>query len=122
MMRTHWRKLSFVVLLGGAVTAGAGCGGDDHQGAGTGGQSGTAAVARPGRRAAVAGLRAAAPRAAHRGHERVRRTSTGGSATGTGGGVEQSSQQIHDALLNAPTAGGVNVTRTPPTATYPTCR
>jgi len=121
MMRAHWRKLSFVVLLGCALTAGAGCGGDNHQGAGTGGQSGgggSTGTAGGGGGAAGGGTAGGGTA----GMSACAATSTGGSATGTGGGVEQSSQQIHDALLNAPTAGGVNVTRTPPTATYPTCR
>jgi molecular chaperone DnaK len=51
---------------------------------------------------------------------------TGGSAAGAtgaaGAGGVQTPQQIHDALLNAPTFGGLDVTRMPPTITYPTCQ
>ena len=113
-MRNYLMQLSFAVLLGGALPGSGGCG-DNRQGAGTGGQSGgsggstgTAGADGGGGGAGGAGVSACG-------------TSTGGSAAGTGGGVEQSPQQIHDALLNAPTVGGISVTRTPPTATYPTC-
>jgi hypothetical protein len=45
--------------------------------------------------------------------------------TGTGGdvvGPAGTPQEVHDALLNAPTFGGLDVTRTPPTITYPVCQ
>lgn len=45
---------------------------------------------------------------------------TGGNATGTGG--MRTPQMIHDGLLNAPTPGGIDVTRTSPTTTYPACQ
>jgi hypothetical protein len=51
--------------------------------------------------------------------------STGGGAGpaseagGAGGGAVP--QQVHDALLNAPTFGGIEVTRAAPTSTYPAC-
>lgn len=49
-----------------------------------------------------------------------------GSAAATGGvmgtGGMLSPQQIHDALLNAPTNGGIEVQRTAPAVNYPACR
>jgi hypothetical protein len=115
-MRAHWLQLSFVVLLGCALTAGGGCG-DDHQRAGTGGQSGGGS----GGSAGMAGGGGGGGGAGGSGASACA-TNTASSAAGTGGGVEQLPQQIHDALLNAPTTGGIDVTRTPPTATYPTCQ
>jgi len=55
-------------------------------------------------------------------------TSACASATGAGGtGGEAPApsgtpQEINDALLNAPTTGGIDVTRTAPTSMYPTCQ
>src|SRR5436190_17191772 len=51
----------------------------------------------------------------------------GGSSRSDAGGVDSGSggmltpQQIHDGLLNAPTNGGIDVTRAPLT-TYPSCQ
>jgi len=108
-MRNYLLRLSFAVFLGGALAGSGGCG-DNHQGAGTsGGSTGTGGGG--GGSGGAAGVSACG-------------ASTGGSAAaGTGGGGgEQSPQQIHDGLLNAPTFGGIDVTRAPPTATYPTCQ
>ena len=50
----------------------------------------------------------------------------GGSGSGAGGGdagggAMLTPQQIHDGLVNAPTNGGIDVTRAPST-TYPSCQ
>jgi hypothetical protein len=98
-VRNYARTFSLVALLGVAVAAGAGCGDSPGAGAaGRGGGSGTTGVAGAGGGAA----------------------GTGGNIGGSGGML--SAQQIHDGLLNAPTTGGVTVTRTPPTITPPTCQ
>ena len=46
----------------------------------------------------------------------------GGHVAGAGGSITQSPEEIHDGLLNAPMTGGLTVSRTPPTVSYPTCQ
>ena len=109
-MRDCLARLCFLIVLGSAVAGGAGCGdnkpgaaGAAGSGGGNGGSSGVGGVGGDAG-GAVAGA------------------GGDGNATGTGGDVAQTPEEIHDGLINARTTGGVAVTRTPPTVSYPTCQ
>ena len=90
--------LAFAVL--GAFAATGGCGDDVQMSSGRGGAGGESGASG----AAAAGASGAG---------------TGGGRSGAGGMLTP--QQIHDGLLNAPTNGGIDVTRAPST-TYPSCQ
>jgi hypothetical protein len=116
-MHNYLARLCFMVVLGSAVAGAAGC--DDNKpgasgaagsGGSTGGSSGSGGVG-AGAAGAAGGAGAGAPGAGG-----------DGNATGTGGDVAQTPEEIHDGLINARTTGGVAVTRTPPTVSYPTCQ
>ena len=135
-MRNHLLKLSFAVLLGGAL-AGSACsssngqptGSAGHGGStvgtagtsGTAGTTGTGGTGGDGTGGSVAGANGGGGAGGGTG-------GTGGSGTGgTGGGTVDpcagmTAQQCHDMLINKTTTGGVAVTRTAPTVSYPACQ
>ena len=137
-MRNHLLKLSFAVLLGGALagsacsssngqpTGSAGHGGSTVGTAGTSGTAGTTGTGGDGTGGdgtggSVAGANGGGGAGGGTG-------GTGGSGTGgTGGGTVDpcagmTAQQCHDMLINKTTTGGVAVTRTAPTVSYPACQ
>jgi hypothetical protein len=99
-MRNLVMKLSFAAVIGGALATGTGCGDDRPSSTGAAGIGGVGGAGGGGVAGTVGGA---------------------GDATGTGGAVAQSPQEMHDSIINAQTVGGVDVTRTPPTVSYPTC-
>jgi hypothetical protein len=137
-MRNHLLKLSFAVLLGGALagsacsssngqpTGSAGHGGSTVGTAGTSGTAGTTGTGGDGTGGDGAGGSVAGANGG--GGAGGGTGGTGGSGTGGTGGATvdpcagMTAQQCHDMLINKTTTGGVAVTRTAPTVSYPACQ
>ena len=112
-MRARHVTLAFAFALGGALAATGACSNNVQMSSGRGGNAGTGVAT------GAVGGRVPAGDGGAGGAVAGGGAGAGGSSAGSGGMLTP--QQIHDGLLNAPTNGGVDVTRTPLT-TYPTCQ
>jgi hypothetical protein len=112
-MRDRLLKPMGVALLACALGAGGACGdagaggGGGRGGGGAAGRGGAGAGGTTGSGGAIAGAGGVGATAG---------------AGGAGGEDTRTPQQVHDDLLNAPTTGGIEVTRSAPAVTYPTCQ
>ena len=115
-MRRGLCAVALFAAVGGLLAGGGGCGSTTMSSSGTAGSGGGSGGA-----TGLAGTGGG-------GGSEVSSCSGGSTGvTGAGGDVvgptgTQTAQEVNDALLNAPTFGGLDVTRTSPTTTYPTCQ
>ena len=128
-MRRPFLTLSFALLAAAALAANLGCG-SNFPGSGAAGRGGSG-LGGAGGSGGAAGSAGSTGSGGTGGNGGGGGAGTGGCAAGggattgpgaAGGGGALTPEQIDEALLNAPTTGGVLVTRAQPTSDYPACQ